>query len=178
MRGILSHSPSGGSKVYASHGEEIDTESEAETHAVAEIPSEYSPTNPVARLQYARQIGEWLGTCTGWYGDTPYWLVGVETSGQPPFSGEDVTFPNGYEGMYVVFSANSGGIAAFGTLDGTHLTYDSIDSLASETITITHKTPVTLEGAGSGTQPAPITQATIEALPTFEAKCRATEWAP
>jgi len=74
-----------------------------------------------------------------------------------------------------VFSANSGGLVAFGTLNGSSRTYDSISALSSQNLTIAYKTPRTLEGSSD---PMAISLATIEALPTAEAQCRATEWAP
>lgn len=163
-------------------GGAIDTAAEAESLALAEIPESYYPKDPVARLLRARDVGRWLGSCLSWYGDNPYWLVGLHTEGQPPFSDEQ-DLPGGadfddFEGVYRVFSANSGGLVAFGTLDGSSLTYHSISTLSSRDLTIAYKTPRTLEGSSAESDPMTISQATIEALPTAEAQCRATEWAP
>jgi hypothetical protein len=159
-------------------GSAMTTEADAIAAAMAAVPAQYHPRSPIARLLAAHTAGQWYGTCLGWEGDTPFWLVAVVTDGRPPFTGaEPAGAPAGNQGMYYIYRAGSGTPAVFGNLDGTTRSYQSVAGLTSASLPISAVTPSVAQGIDSGAAtPAPLTQATVDAMDVAEQACRQQWW--
>jgi hypothetical protein len=160
----------------------METDEDAEAAALDLIPTSY---DAVARLLTEEDVGQWLDQCLGWQGERPMWLVGVKTtSPYAPFSNPDDLTPvpsNTREGTFVVFDAADSEVRVTGGLDSAGAkgqpTYSSIVNLSSDSLAISYETaepaqPGTL--SGTATPSLPSMMATLGAIGTAEAACKAT----
>lgn len=162
-------------------GGAMEMDEDAEEAALDLIPTAY---DAVARLLTEKDVGEWLYQCLAWQGERPMWLVGVKTTRPYAlFAHPDDLTPvpsNTREGTYVVFDAADGEVRVTGGLDSAGAkgqpTYSSIVNLSSRSLAIAYETPEpAIPGtlSGTATPSLPSMMATLGAIGTAEAACKA-----